>query len=480
MTSPGISSSFEAVSIETCLAELEDGRKIHQGWSPQCDNSAAAGKEWGVLKTTSIQAGRFEPEHNKRLPAKLSPRPHLEVRAGDILLTCAEPRHRCGISCLVRQTRERLMISGKMYRFRANTARIRPEYLETFLQTETARHAIDRMKTGISDSGLNLTHDRFRQLTVPLAPLPQQERIVAEIEKQFTRLDAGVASLRRVQTALKRYRASVLKAACEGRLVPTEAELAIRENRSCETGEQLLQRILKERREKWNGQGKYKEPALVDQTILRPLPRGWAWTTLGSLLREPLRNGHSAKSSGTQKGLRAFTLSAVTEGDFSDKNTKPTVATPEKVADLWAEPGDIYVERSNTPELVGISRLYRGPSGFAFIPDLFIRVRVQSLVSDRYIELCLLSHRGRAFLRSRAQGISGTMPKIDQETVGLTPIPLPPLAEQQRIAVEADRRSSLIEEFEMTVAVNLKRSSRLRGSVLAGAFGQTTASPYAN
>jgi hypothetical protein len=48
---------------------------------------------------------------------------------------------------------------------------------------------------------------------------------VAEIEKQFTRLEAGVAALRRVQANLKRYRAAVLKAACEGRLVPTEAEL---------------------------------------------------------------------------------------------------------------------------------------------------------------------------------------------------------------------------------------------------------------
>ena len=54
---------------------------------------------------------------------------------------------------------------------------------------------------------------------------------MAEIEKQFTRLEAGVAALRRVQANLKRYRAAVLKAACEGRLVPTEAELAKTESR---------------------------------------------------------------------------------------------------------------------------------------------------------------------------------------------------------------------------------------------------------
>lgn len=220
------------------------------------------------------------------------------------------------------------------------------------------------------------------------------------------------------------------------------------------------------------------EPALVGQTTLPPLPRGWVWTTLDSLLREALRNGHSAKSSGTQKGLRAFTLSAVTEGDFSDRNTKATVATPEKVTDLWAEPGDIYVERSNTPELVGIARLYKGPSGFAFIPDLFIRVRVQSLVSDRYVELCLLSKRGRTFLRSRAQGISGTMPKIDQGTVASLPIPLPPLAEQQRIVLEVERRLSVVEELKLTIATNSQRAIRLRQSILHQAFSGRLATTF--
>ena len=81
----------------------------------------------------------------------------------------------------------------------------------------------------------------------PVAPIAEQERIVAEIEKQFTRLDAAVAALKRVQANLKRYRTAVLKAACEGRLVPTEAELARREGRSYEHASVLLERILVER-----------------------------------------------------------------------------------------------------------------------------------------------------------------------------------------------------------------------------------------
>ncbi len=83
---------------------------------------------------------------------------------------------------------------------------------------------------GTTISGV--TKRQLSNLPFRLAPVKEQHRIVAEIEKQFTRLEAAVAALKRVQANLKRYRAAVLKAACEGRLVPTEAELARKEGRS--------------------------------------------------------------------------------------------------------------------------------------------------------------------------------------------------------------------------------------------------------
>ena len=96
-------------------------------------------EEWGVLKTTAIQPGTFMPEHNKRLPAHLTPRPQIEVNPGDILLTCAGPRSRCGIACLVRSTRKKLMMSGKMYRFRVPEEHFDARFLEAFLQTSRNR-----------------------------------------------------------------------------------------------------------------------------------------------------------------------------------------------------------------------------------------------------------------------------------------------------------------------------------------------------
>ena len=109
---------------------------------------------------------------------------------------------------------------------------------------------------------------------------------MAEIEKQFTRLDAGVAALRRVQANLKRYRAAVLKAACEGKLVPTEAELSRQlktQNSKFETGAQLLTRILTARRKHSTGRGKYKEPSAPGLSSLPKLPNGWTWLTVETI-----------------------------------------------------------------------------------------------------------------------------------------------------------------------------------------------------
>src|SRR6516164_8139243 len=104
--------------IAEVLLPQEDGKILHQGWSPRCEpEPSTKPTEWAALKTTAIQDGWFDDSFNKWLPKALSPRPNLEVRAGDILITCAGPRVRCGIACLVKKTRPRLMISGKMYRF---------------------------------------------------------------------------------------------------------------------------------------------------------------------------------------------------------------------------------------------------------------------------------------------------------------------------------------------------------------------------
>ena len=130
-----------------------------------------------------------------------------------------------------------------------------PGYLCYCLQQHEFRNYLAANASGVGGSLMRVRGTTFADYPLPLPPLPEQHRIVAEIEKQFTRLDASVAALKRVQANLKRYRASVLKAACEGKLVPIEAELARTEGRDYEPADQLLERILSERRALLGGPG---------------------------------------------------------------------------------------------------------------------------------------------------------------------------------------------------------------------------------
>ena len=185
-----------------------------------------------------------------------------------------------------------LMLSDGILRFRAYRGFAKVDFVLPPLGNGIGRYEIEATSNWLINfiETLDGPHSRIR---VPLAPLPEQHRIVAEIETQFTRLDATVTALQRVQANLKRYRASVLQAACTGRLVPTEAELARAEGRSYEPADQLLQRILQERRTKWEAEqlanmkaegkvpkddrwkSKYSEPVKPDTSELPELPEGW-------------------------------------------------------------------------------------------------------------------------------------------------------------------------------------------------------------
>jgi type I restriction enzyme, S subunit len=182
---------IETLPLAKVLQGANAREQLQQGWSPQCESTPASDGSWGVLKTTAIQAGAFLPHENKQLPAALSPRPHLEVHVGDVLLTCAGPRSRCGVPTLVRATPSRLMLSGKMYRFRPDPAILDPRYLELCLLSPRSQAMIDQMKTGISDSGLNLTKQRFLDLPIPIVSLHEQQRIVEAVDEYLSRLDAA-------------------------------------------------------------------------------------------------------------------------------------------------------------------------------------------------------------------------------------------------------------------------------------------------
>jgi len=354
-------------------------------------------------------------------------------------------------------------------------------YLFYLLQTpffQTPIHMISRS----AQNGFN--KGDLSDIILPVAPLSEQRRIVAEIEKQFTRLEAGVAALQRVQANLKRYRAAVLKAACEGKLVPTEAELAaksakknsdpgsassVAKHPGYETGTELLARILAECRKNWEqtpaggsrpttrradavgrvpsrgvrGRGKYKEPAAPDTANLPSLPEGWTWASGAQLFAWSSGDGLAQKD--IQPGdYPVYGGNGVTSYHNEFIAEFPTIV----IGRVGALCGNVYLTK-----------------GRAWITDNAIyATRTPSFVSMKFVEIAFI----RAGLNKRAAG-SG-QPFVNQRILNETVVPLPPVAEQTRIVGEVERRLSVVEELESVVSANLQRASRLRQSILQKAF----------
>ena len=203
------------------LAELT--REIGQGWSPKCEGEPALEvHRWGVIKTTAIQPQAFDGTHNKALPIGFQPRPHLELKVGDLLITRAGPRNRVGICCLVRATRQNLMLCDKAYRIRCNTSRVEAGFLELVLNAPQFVQQIDALKTGINDSGLNLTQDRFLAIKIPLPSLDRQRELMAEIESIEAMLREQTMSMSSVLVQSTAQRKNILRAAFSGQLVPQD------------------------------------------------------------------------------------------------------------------------------------------------------------------------------------------------------------------------------------------------------------------
>ncbi len=319
---------------------------------------------------------------------------------------------------------------------------VKPKYLLYALQVPVV---LDRMLGDMAGVAITrLTIRKLKDAEIPLAPIGQQDEIVAEIETQFSRLDEAVANLKRVKANLKRYKASVLKDAVEGRLVPTEAELARREGRSFETGEQLLQRILETRRSQWHGRGKYKEPNAPQETDSFELP-GWVLSNGGQLFQW---------SSGVNLPVKKLTGGVVPVYGGNGVNgwhTESNVSSPTLVVGrVGAGCGNVHLaDRA------------------AWITDNAIYATwVPCGCSLAYLCVVLAV----ANLNSVAAG-SG-QPFVNQTILNDTLIPLPSTVEQNRIVAEVDRRLSLVRGVEGEVDANLKRAQALRQSVLIKVFGQ--------
>ena len=291
------------------------------------------------------------------------------------------------------------------------------------MQSPAYWQAISEQSLGIAIPNVNAS--KLKQIEIPIAPESEQERIVAKIEELFTQLDAGTAALKRVQAGLKRYKASVLKAAVEGRLF---------KNRAIESSGEL--------------------------------PDSWKWVTIEQACERIVdclhttpkfvENGHyCVDSTWIKPGIFIFKKARFVEDDtFIERNRR-----------MKPEANDVVFSREGA--LLGVA--VHIPKNFEFcLGQRMMIFRPANFLDSKFLEYFLNS---QVFRSQFAPLITGTAsPHLNIGDIRTFRIPLPPLPEQQRIVAEVERRLEGAAQVESALVAALARASRLRQAVLKSAF----------
>jgi len=326
-----------------------------------------------------------------------------------------------------------------------------------------------------------ISKSKLRTMPIPIAPYGEQYRIVAEIEKHLTRLDAGVAGLKQIQAKLKRYCAAVLKAAVEGAL--TEDWRA--QHPDVEPAPVLLQRILHERRAAWEQaelakyakagktppkgwQAKYKEPAGPNTSNLPELPEGWCWATVEQVSHFA-KYGTSAKTTGDASGIPVLRMGNIQQGVLETRSLKYLPSNHPEFPELLLEKHDLLFNRTNSAELVGKSAVYQGIPSPCSYASYLISVRMVVDYLPELVSTYINSVHGRTWIASVASQQVGQA-NVNGTKLQALAIPVPPIAEQEQIVAEVERRLSVVTKIETQIAAELKRAERLRQAILKQAF----------
>lgn len=204
-------SSWPTVRLGDVIADLENG------WSPKCLDRPAEPGEWGVLKLGAVSFGIFNEQENKALPSNLKPRPALEVKPGEVLVSRANIARLVGATALIHTTRPHLLLCDKIFRmvWRKKSS-ITPEFVTEVLRIGDVRRQIETKLTGTSPTMKNISKPSLLSLIFPLPPLDDQRALIKA-------LDAGRADAARLRAEANATRASAW-AAFEGAVYAAEPE----------------------------------------------------------------------------------------------------------------------------------------------------------------------------------------------------------------------------------------------------------------
>lgn len=338
---------------------------------------------------------------------------------------------------------------------------VSPDWASLWFASVAGRKLVEQVAS--STSGLHtLSINKISGLGLPIAPAPEQARIVSEVSHLFGELDAAEAGLARARAGLAQYRASLLHAACTGQL--TAAWRAARPP-PAEDGPALLRRLATARRQAWEqgGRGRWKEAVRPDTDGLPALPDGWAWASVDQLSASS-NYGTSVKCDVAEHGTPVLRIPNVQSGSISWSNLKYATADLGLDGAQHLRKGDLLIVRTNgSPSLVGRAALVDDePPQPSYFASYLIRFRLAGpAVVHRWLARLFASELIRSQV-ARVAATSAGQYNVSQTNLAQFAIPLPPLE-------EIETACKLLDEVELNADDWPTEAFTLRQSILHAA-----------
>ena len=365
-----------------------------------------------------------------------------------------------------------------------------PEWIPLCLKVNERYKTLQKEVKGVGSQRLAV--NVFLNVEIPLPDVNVQRKILAKVSKKITSIALLDDETEKQKSYAKQLRQNILQEAIEGKLTADwRKQHPVQKGNPDYDAEALFEQIQNEKYHTDlfapNGAHTKKAksvssepirvtrkektlPPVTEDEIPFEIPAGWKWVRLGEIIQEPPRNGYSPKAVDFETPIKTLKLGAVTYGVFDPSEFKYINEKIPEDAYCWLKNGDFLIERSNSFEYVGICAIYTGKDNEFMYPDLLMRFRTAEILSKEYVHSALVSPFNREYFMTNAKGAQKTMPKINQECVVNTMIPLPPLAEQKEIVARVEKHLQTITQLETQIATRETSTKQLMQSILKDAF----------
>lgn len=410
--------SWTVVPLDDVLARIEAGASF------RCEERPPGEGETGVVKVSAVTWGTYDEDESKTVLAADRIDERLLVRPGDFLFSRANTISLVGACVIARRVSRRVMLSDKILRLHVVGAE--PEYVLHFLRSPSGRSEIERLSTGNQESMRNIGQDRIRAIRLPLAPLPEQRRIIAALEEYLSDLDAAVAGLERARANTRRYRD------------------AVRASAVASMGDECVRTI--------------GECAAPEQNAITDGPFG-----------SKLKTEHYRET-----GPRVIRLQNIGDGEFIDAHAHISAEHFETLRKHQVYAGDVVIAAlgERLPRACVIPD-WLGP---AIVKADCIRFKPDAhVLLPAYANIALNAEPTRKRTTASVHGVG--RPRLNLSEIKAIRIPVPSVEVQRECVADIEPRLTAADHTVADIDVQLARAARLRQAILQRAFSGRLVTP---